>query len=157
MAKPVKKAPKVHKDLVISNSSDTWGADSFKKYAKLAGAVEYDQEAAEQFADALNEIRILDMKRDQLQQLVDENRELGEFVWESQSGVIALHNIEDDHLGNIMVHLLRRGSPIPRAIRNMAINRGIVIPNGVEMGSVWDDVTTIMKQAKRIQADRSDI
>lgn len=116
---------------IVDNSDAglaAWGANSSTKYAKLAGKVEYDHEAAEQLADALNEIKRLETMAQQLKQMVEENRELHQFVWQSEDGVIALHKIGDDHLSNIMLHLLRRGSAIPRAIRGEAMHRGLVIP-----------------------------
>ena len=112
--------------------------DTIKKYAKLMGAVEYDQEAAEQMADALNEIDELNQKMNQLKQLVTENPDLHQFVWRtSNQGVYALHNIDDDHLSNIMLHLLRNSEAIPRAIRGEAMKRGLVVPATVPID--WSD------------------
>lgn len=121
----------------VATSAGDWGADSYQKYAKLAGKVDYDHEAAEQLASALNEITELTLKVKQLEQLVNENPELHQFVWRSQDGVVALHNIGDDHLGNIMLHLLRHGRAIPRAIRGEAMHRGLVIPATVPVN--WQD------------------
>jgi hypothetical protein len=123
------------------------------KYAKLLGKVDYDHEAAEQLADALNEIADLERRAGQLRQIVEENEELHQFVWRTAGGEsVALHKIDDDHMNNIMLHLLRTGRPIPRAIRGEAISRDLVIPATVPID--WDDDTT-----KRLNArlDRSDI
>lgn len=103
--------------------------DDIKKYAKLIGKVDYDHEAVDQLAEALNEIRLIEGHAAQLRQIVDENKELHQFVWRTAEGVtIALHNIENDHLSNIMLHLLQTGRAIPRAIRGEAIQRGLTIP-----------------------------
>lgn len=134
----------------LAKSSDMgdWGAESNKKYAKLAGKVEYDHEAADQLADAFNEVRELNQKVRQLEQLIGENEELHQFVWHAEDGVIALHNIGDDHLGNIMMHLLRTGRAIPRSIRGEAMHRGIVIP--VKVSVDWDNAR------KQLAIDRKD-
>lgn len=124
-------------EIATVSDAGNWGQDTIKKYAKLAGKVEYDHEAAEQLADALNEIATLEQKVNQLRQLVNENTELHQFVWRSNDGVLALHNIGDDHLGNIMLHLLRERKAIPRAIRGEAMHRGIVIPAIIPIG--WQD------------------
>lgn len=128
-------------------------ADTQAKYSKLLGKVEYDHEAAEQLAAALNEIAELESQVTQLKQVVNENEELHQFVWRAGNGeVIALHKLDDDHLNNIMLHLLRRGDAIPRAIRGEAMTRGLVIPRSVPVD--WDDGI-----ARRINAkiDREDI
>lgn len=127
MAKKISKV-KVSKDLML-NSPD------IKKYTKLMGAVDYDHEAAEQLADALNEINQLKLRQAQLEQLVSENPELHQFVWHTlHEGVLALHNIEDDHLTNIMMHLLRTHRAIPRSIRNEAVGRGLTVPATLPVG-----------------------
>lgn len=117
----------------------------FDKYAKLMGKVEYDHEAAEQLADALNEIEDLLARAKQLQQIINENKELHQFVWKTSAGeAIAVHKIEDDHLSNIMLHLLRNNRTIPRAIRGEAIKRNLVIPAKVPFD--WDDTTPVPRR-----------
>jgi hypothetical protein len=104
------------------------------KYSKLLGKVEYDHEAAEQLADALNEIVELEARTNQLKQIVKENEDLHQFVWRTSGNeTIAIHNIKDDHLENLMMHLLRGGRPIPRAIRGEAIARSLTIPSVVPL------------------------
>lgn len=109
-----------------------------KKYAKLLGTVDYDKEAAEQLADAINEIVELRQRADQLEQIVHENDELKQFIWRTAEGqAIAIHNIDNDHLQNIMLHLLRTGRPINRGIRGEAMRRNLTIPAHVPVD--WDD------------------
>lgn len=115
--------------------SDT---DETKKYKKLLGKVDYDHEAADQLAEALDEITELERRATQLRQIVSENEELHQFVWRTGSNKsIPLHNIEDDHLENIMMHLLRTNQPISRAIRGEAISRNLTIPATVPFD--WED------------------
>lgn len=123
------------------------------KYAKLLGTVDYDHEAVDQLAEALNEITSLEARANQLRQIVDENKELHQFVWRTSGGEsMAIHKIDDDHLTNIMLHLLRTSRPINRAIRGEAISRGITIPINVPID--WDDDTAYRLAAK---FDREDI
>lgn len=99
------------------------------KYGKLMSAVEYDHEAAEQLADAMNEVRRLEQAANQLRQIIDDNPELKQYVWTTAKGEsIALQNIEDDHLVNIMQHILEHGGTISRSIRGEAIRRDLVVP-----------------------------
>jgi len=124
-----------------------------KKYAKLLGKVDYDHEAVEQLADALNEIRELKQRTSQLEQIVQENEDLHQFVWFTADGTtLPIHKIDDDHMENIMLHLLRTGRAIPRAIRGDAIQRGLTIPASVPVD--WED-DTMRRLNSRL--DRSDI
>jgi hypothetical protein len=123
------------------------------KYAKLLGKIDYDHEAVEQLAEALNEITEAERHVAQLKQIVAENEELHQFVWRDASGVTTpIHKIDDDHLSNIMLHLLRRGDAIPRAIRGEAIARELVIPVTVPID--WED-DTMRRLSARL--DRSDV
>lgn len=129
--------------------------DDIKKYSKLLGSTDYDHEAAEQLADALNEIATLEARVTQLKQIVKENKELHQYVWRTANNeVIALQNLEDNHLENIMMHLLRNGQPIPRAIRGAAIKRGLTVP--VKVSIDWNEA-----ESRRIieasTKDREDI
>lgn len=109
-----------------------------KKYAKLLGTADYDKEAAEQLAEAVNEVVELRRRTSQLEQIISENKELQQFVWTTADGrCIALHNIEDEHLENIMLHLLRAGRAINRAIRGEAMRRNLTIPATVPTD--WSD------------------
>jgi hypothetical protein len=93
------------------------------KYHKLKLKNDYDQEAAEQLADAMNEVR-------RLQALIDDNEELRPYVWTTADGrSAALHKLEDDHLKNIMTWIVNvNGVAVPRAIKAEALKRGFPIP-----------------------------
>lgn len=123
-----------------------------KKYAKLLGKVDYDHEAAEQLADALNEIVELEQRAAQLRQIVNENEELHQFVWRTADNkTIALHNLDNDHLENIMLHLLRSNRAIPRGIRGEAISRNLVIPASVPID--WEDKPNRRLVARDMEID----
>jgi hypothetical protein len=104
---------------------------ALKEYKKLNKFEEYDQEAAEELAEALTEIHELGKRVNQLQELVNENPELHTFVWTTADGKsIAIHKIEDDHFKNILQHLVNNGRSIGRSLRAEARRRGIEIPDG---------------------------
>jgi hypothetical protein len=123
------------------------------KYSKLLSKVDYDHEAAEQLALVLNEITTLEARATQLRQIVEENGELVPFIWRTSTGeTIAIHKLEDDHLNNLMLHLLRTGRPIPRSIRGEAVSRELVIPSSVPLD--WEDNAMKKLNAK---FDRGDV
>jgi hypothetical protein len=100
-----------------------------KEYKKLNKVEQYDRDAAEELAEALNEIVQLERRVANLRELVEENKELHPFIWRTQKDVsIAIHKVEDDHLKNIMQHLVNTGRPISKAIRAEARSRGFDIP-----------------------------
>jgi len=50
-------------------------------------------------ADALNEIRELKQRTSQLEQIVQENEDLHQFVWFTADGTtLPIHKIDDDHM-----------------------------------------------------------
>lgn len=126
MTKKSKKSDETAVGPVTDNNPD------MKKYGKLLGTVDYDHEAAEQLASAVNEVKVLETRISQLRGLVEENKELHQFVWTSQDGLCTpLHKLEDDHLSNIMLHLVRNTRAVSKAIRGEAMRRNLVIPGNV--------------------------
>lgn len=77
-----------------------------KQYKKLEKKYDYDKEKAEELADAANEMVKLRQRLNYLEKLVENNKELKPFLWQTKEGkVYALHQIEDDHLRNIINYL----------------------------------------------------
>lgn len=111
-------------------------------YSKLDKTVEYDHEAAEQLANLVNEVKELRDRADNLEALGKENPELHDFVWRTLEGeAIAVHKLEDDHLRNIIAHLIRSHRTVNKGIRAEARKRNILIPSvphGVEPGYFLD-------------------
>ena len=148
MAKKTQAQPTVEK-VTWDKESDAQ-PNSIAKYTKLLGAVAYDHEAAEQLADALNEITALELRADQLRQIVNENNDLHQFVWRTADGIsMAIHTIDNAHLQNIMLHNLRNGRGISRAIRGEAIKRGLTIPVSVPVD--WDETNYL--ETRRMQLE----
>lgn len=99
------------------------------KYDKLNKVDDYDREAAEQLAEAINEIKELERKAASLRDLVDENKKLHKYVWTTADGLcIPVHKLETDHLKNIMQHLVNAGRAISKVLKAEARNRGMDIP-----------------------------
>lgn len=121
------------------------------KYEKLLRVEKYDTDVVDELVEALNEITKLKALTTQLQTLVDENADLHQFVWRKGDGeAIALHNIDDEHLANIMVHLIRTGRSISKAFRGEALKRGLEIPNSI---NVWGNDA----DKKLLAEDRRDV
>lgn len=99
------------------------------KYAKLNKVENYDHEAAEQLASAINEIADLEAQAAALKDLVSENKELHQYIWKTAEGkAIAIHDLEDEHLKNILQHLFNNRRSISKIIKAEARKRGITIP-----------------------------
>lgn len=104
-----------------------------KEYTKLNKVDDYDREAAEELAEALNEINDLEVRIKHLQTLVNENKKLHKFVWRTaENKVIAIHKLDDDHLKNILQHLMNSGQEPSKALRAEAVNRSVPLPTSVD-------------------------
>jgi hypothetical protein len=89
----------------------------------------YDHAIAEELAQAMEERNTLAARVIQLNEIIDENEDLKQFVWTTAQGKsIAIHNIEDDHLKNILQHIFERGGDISKSLKAEARRRNIVIP-----------------------------
>lgn len=116
---------------------------TYKDYDKLVKKNEYDKERAEAFAEAMTEFNELNKRLKYLTELINENRELTPFMWTTLQGECKpLHKIEDDHLRNILGHILNRGGRISAEIKAEAMSRGIEVPD-------WETVS-----ARRLLAAR---
>ena len=102
----------------------------YKKYSKLLKIEEYDHEAAEELADATNELREIMARAAQLEQLIRENKKLHIFIWTTAEGETrAVHNLDDDHLKNILQWQVDHGQTINNGLRSEAVKRNIPVPD----------------------------
>jgi hypothetical protein len=100
-----------------------------KSYKLLNKVNEYDHDVVDELVEAQNEIGLLKGRINLLENLIDEHTDLNKFIWKTAEGVnIALHNIDDDHLTNILTHLNQRGAYISKEIRSEAMSRDIPVP-----------------------------
>jgi len=124
-----------------------------KKYDKLFSVEDYDKDAAEQLADATNELREVMSRAQYLEELIRENKKLHIFIWTTADGETrAIHNLEDDHLKNILQWQINHGQTINKGLKSEARKRNIDIPDRRaiidrdavrrlgydDMGEVWE-------------------
>lgn len=101
-----------------------------KKYDKLFSIEDYNKEAAEQLAEAMNELTEVNARRTYLEELIKENKKLHIFIWTTAEGETrALHNLETDHLENILQWQINHGQAINKGLKSEALKRNIPIPN----------------------------
>ena len=61
-----------------------------------------------------------------LKKIMDANNELRPFLWQTKEGEVkALHDIDDDHLGNIIGYKAKYGDSVSEQMRAEAESRGI--------------------------------
>ena len=99
------------------------------KYDKLFSVSDYDKEAAEQLADATNELKEVMQRAQYLEEIIKENKKLHIFVWTTAEGETrAVHNLDDDHLKNILQWQTNHGQSINKGLKAEARKRNIDIP-----------------------------
>lgn len=101
-----------------------------KDYSGLIKKNEYDHEKAELLAEAVTELKAIEKRKAFLEELIEDNRDLLLFLWTTLTGECKpLHKITDDHLKNILGHILNRGGRISPQIKAEALSRNIAIPD----------------------------
>lgn len=107
-----------------------------KDYSKLFKTYDYDREKAELLSEAMTERYELLKRVKYLEDLAKENKGLAKFLWTTAEGkVIALHKLEDDHLRNILKHIVDRNGVISPALKAEARSRNIEIPAESDMAA----------------------
>lgn len=101
----------------------------FKKYDGLNKTYDYSKDKATLLAEAMTERIELQKRMKYLEELAKDNSDLTAFLWTTLEGkCIALHDIEDDHLKNILKHIVNHGGTISPQIKAEATGRGFEIP-----------------------------
>lgn len=101
----------------------------YKQYTKLNKYEEYDKEAAEQLAEAMNEAREIADRLTVLKDMFAENPDLHSFVWTTADGVSsAIHKIEDEHFENILNHIVGQRRQISKSLKAEARRRNVALP-----------------------------
>lgn len=101
----------------------------FKKYESLVPKNEYDHEKAETLAEAMTELVQIKKRKNYLESLLAENRELQPFLWASLDGKVqALHAMDEGHFRNVINFLVLKGRSISKEIRAEAATRGVEVP-----------------------------
>jgi len=79
-----------------------------ENYDKLVSAVVLDEEKLSQFARAKNELAAMEERVEELNEIIEDNEELEEFVWRDSLGIhTAIHDLDGNHLKNIVRNLPR--------------------------------------------------
>lgn len=101
----------------------------FKKYDGLNKTYDYNKEKATLLAEAMTERNALQKRIKYLEELAKDNQDLTAFLWTTLAGECkALHDIDDDHLKNILAHIVNHGGTISPQIKAEATSRGFEIP-----------------------------
>lgn len=128
-----------------------------KQYKALEKSNDYDHVKAEEYAEAVMELRSLQNRREYLEQLIEDHDELREYMWTTAEGVTKpLHLIDDDHLENIMKHLIENRRRIPDQIKAEARSRNLEVPDD-NFVSATGGVLTYKQAATQINKLLGDI
>lgn len=101
-----------------------------KQYKSLEKSNDYDHDKADEYAEAVMELKSLQSRREYLQELIDDHSDLKDYMWTTAEGVtLPFHKIEDDHLKNIMTHLIDKNRRIPAQIKAEARSRNLEVPD----------------------------
>jgi len=101
----------------------------FKDYKELNKTFDYDKAKATLLAEAMTERLDLLKRIKYLEQIAADNADLTKFLWTTAEGkTLAIHDIANDHLRNILIHIVERGGTISAEIKAEAISRGLSIP-----------------------------
>lgn len=115
-----------------------------KQYKSLEKSNDYDHDKAEDYAEAVMELKSLNSRREYLQELLSDHSDLKEYMWTTKEGItLPLHKIEDEHLKNIMSYLIDSNKRIPAQIKSEARSRDIEVP---------DDSQVQVKQLTALQS-----
>lgn len=95
-------------------------------YNDLKKTFDYDKKKATRLAEAMTEAVEVEKRLKYLKTIMDNNTELRAFLWQTQEGQVkALHDIDDEHLANIVGFKAKHGSELSEEMRAEAESRGI--------------------------------
>jgi len=101
----------------------------YKKYTNLEKPTEYNKELAGEIAEAFNELEAIQKRAFYLLELTKKHKGLTKRIWRTAEGKhIAFHDLKNDHLKNILNHLLDTNRSISKELKEEARFRGIDIP-----------------------------
>lgn len=104
-------------------------SDAPKDYSELNRQYEYDEAKATLLAEAMTEAVALERRKQYLLSLMNQNKNLKRFLWQSEDGKItALHDLDPDHIVNIMNYLIENDREISNEMKAEARKRGIAVP-----------------------------
>ena len=99
------------------------------EYKLLTKQEDYDLPTVKELASAMNELAQMEQRRAFLENLIRVNGRLKKHIWKDKNGfAIALADLQDDHLRNIISYWRRRyNDDVPQNVLLEANRRGIDI------------------------------
>lgn len=95
-------------------------------YKLLTKQEDYDLPTVKELASAMNELAQMEQRRAHLEDLIRINGKLKKHIWRDKSGfAIALADLKDDHLKNIVNYVKRRGDVVPPNVMREINQRNI--------------------------------
>lgn len=77
-----------------------------QEYKKLDKSMNEDIEKVREFAQAINELSLIQKRVAYLKDIISENKDLKNSIWTTAQGVaLVIAEIPDDHLRNIAMHI----------------------------------------------------
>ena len=103
-----------------------------KTYSKLEEKFDYDKEQATELAEAMTELVQVERRAEYLRNVVKRHGKLKKFLHGTAEGqVIAVHDLGDDHLQNIIRKFEREDREISPQLKAEARSRSLaVLDNG---------------------------
>ena len=96
------------------------------EYGLLNKQEDYDLPTVKELAAAMNELAQMEQRRSYLEDLIRINGKLKKHIWKDKNGfAIALADLQDDHIKNIVGFLKRRGDDVPQNVMREINRRGI--------------------------------
>ena len=113
-----------------------------KKYELLEEKFEYDKPAATQLAEAITELLTIERRAVYLRGVTKRHTKLKRFIWGTKEGeAIALHDITDSHLTNILDYLPKQGRTPSKEMLAEARSRGMVVGSQEGLADVMTTIT----------------
>ena len=105
----------------------------FDDYKDLHKTFEYDKAKATRLAEAMTEVTTLQARLKYLEALLAENVGLSPFLWKQEDGTVtAIHDLEDNHLKNIIRWVTRHGRTVKPELVAEARSRGFTVEDYTE-------------------------
>lgn len=120
-----------------------------KRYDLLEEKFDYDHDAATQLAEATTELVAIQRRARYLRDIIKRHGKLRRFLWGTAEGrVIAMHDLDDSHLANILTYLPAQGREPSRELLAEVRSRGLAAGNDnglASLSSVASDTEIIFE------------
>ena len=111
----------------------------YKTYSNLESN-DKNIDLVREMAEVANEVQELQARLAYLKSLLDSNNNLNKYLWKTTKGkILAIADITDDHLQNIVKYNVKRGTTLSTQITIELKKRGLAIPATVAKAIVVPD------------------